>query len=217
MDIKGKKIAFLGDSITEGVGVSDISRVYWKLLEERDGCVSYGFGISGSRIAKQYTPSEPRMDKYFATRIPELTEDADMVVVFGGTNDYGHGDAPIGEFSDRDDGTFYGALHNLCQGLMEKYPTGTILFMTPLHRAVEDKYINDYGVRNVGTLKDYVEIIKEVCEYYSIPVLDLYALSGIQPQIEVNRQVYAPDGLHPSDAGNELIYSRLSAFIKNLL
>jgi lysophospholipase L1-like esterase len=100
---------------------------------------------------------------------------------------------------------------------MEKYPRAAIVFMTPLHRAVEDSYINEYGVRNVGTLKDYVEVIKEVCEYYAIPTLDLYSVSGIQPQIEVNRNVYAPDGLHPSDAGNELIYSRLSAFLKNLL
>ncbi len=217
MIIKGKKINFLGDSITEGVGVSSIDKVYWKLLEKNDGCDVWADGIGGTRIAKQMAIDESVfVRKYFASRVPDMRPEADIVVVFGGTNDYGHGDAPFGEFSDRDVDTFYGAYHTLCIDLMKKYPKAQLVIMTPCHRLNEERYLNDHGIRNVGTLKDYVEAIKEVAEYYGIPVVDLYKNSGMQPEIESNREIYMPDGLHPSDAGHELIYSRLKGLLESL-
>ena len=35
-----------------------------------------------------------------------MDSDADVVVVFGGTNDFGHGDAKLGTFESRDPYTF---------------------------------------------------------------------------------------------------------------
>ena len=54
MELKGTKINFLGDSITEGHGASSIDHVYWKLLEKNDGVIaavtgSAGRGSPGSR------------------------------------------------------------------------------------------------------------------------------------------------------------------------
>ena len=43
-----------------------------------------------------------------------------------GTNDFGHGDAPLGSFSDRTPYTFYGACHLLMESLINKYPASTI-------------------------------------------------------------------------------------------
>lgn len=51
MDLKGKKIAFLGDSITAGVGASSLEKAYWNVLSELSGAECYGYGISGTRIA----------------------------------------------------------------------------------------------------------------------------------------------------------------------
>ena len=94
MELKGLKINFLGDSITEGYGISSIDRVYWKLLADNDGVIARGYGISGTRIARQRVPSpEPRWDLNFGMRVNDMDPDADVIVVFGGTNDYGHGDA----------------------------------------------------------------------------------------------------------------------------
>ena len=217
MNIQNKKILFLGDSITEGYGPQDIENVYWKRLERNCGCISVGYGISGTRIARQQKPSvNPREDQYFRSRVASMDQDADVVVVFGGTNDYGHGDAAIGHFDDRTDDTFYGALHNLYTDLIAKYPTAQLVVMTPLHRVGENKVYNDFGVRCVGSLQDYVNIIMEVAGYYGIPVLDLHRLSGIQPEVPALREAYAPDGLHPNDAGHALLYSRLKGFLETL-
>ena len=216
MKLKGMTINFLGDSITQGVGVSEDSKRYFELIKNEYGLAAVnGYGISGTRLARQAVPSnEPSFDRFFASRVDEMKEDADAVVVFGGTNDFGHGDAPLGEFSDRTPDTFYGACHDLYTRLIEKYPGKPIVIMTPLHRAEEDEARVKHGVS--VTLKTYVDIIREVAEYYSLPVCDMFKASGLQPRVPVIAEKFVPDGLHPNDAGHEIIAARLGAFLANL-
>ena len=218
MELKGLKINFLGDSITEGHGTSSKENVYWNVLGKRTGAVVRGYGIGGTRFAKQTVPSQnPRHDLDFIMRAKDMDPDADLIVVFGGTNDFGHGDAPIGNFNDRDNTTFYGACHTLFTDLINKYPEAIIVVMTPLHRCNEDNLRGDgFKAVDVAPLSTYVKIIKEVAEYYSLPVLDMWAVSGIQPKIPVIKQKYCPDGLHPNDAGHKLMADRLEGFIKSL-
>ena len=217
MDIQNKKILFLGDSITEGYGPKDYESVYWKQFAKNDGCTVCAYGIGGTRIARQQKPSvNPREDQYFRSRVEQMEADADVVVVFGGTNDYGHGDAAMGCFDDRTDDTFYGALHNLYTDLIAKYPTAQLVVMTPLHRVNENQAYNGIGVRCVGCLEDYVDVICEVAGYYGIPVLDSYRMSGLQPENPVIRETYVPDGLHPNDAGHARLYNLLKSFLQSL-
>lgn len=212
MELKGLKANFLGDSITEGVGVPSVEFTYWNQLKEKFGLAeARGYGISGTRFARQRVPySNPRFDLDFCSRVDEMDPDADLVVVFGGTNDFGHGDALLGCFEDRTPETFYGACHYLMTHLLNRYPNGTIVFMTPLHREVERK------PDKVHTLSAYVAIIREVAEYYGIPVMDLYANSGIQPQVKIMKETYCPDGLHPNVAGAARIADRLGNFLLSL-
>lgn len=219
MEIKGLKINFLGDSITEGAGVSTPENIYWNLIKRVYGAeIVRGYGIGGTRIARQKKPSaEPRWDRDFCSRFGEMDDDADVVVVFGGTNDFGHGDAPLGQMSDRTVDTFYGACHTLFEGLINKYPDATIVIMTPLHRCNEDNLRGDgYKESEVADLLTYVNIIKEIASYYSLPLLDLWSVSSLQPKVEIIKQKYCPDGLHPNDAGHAIIASRLAGFIKTL-
>ena len=65
------------------------------------------------------------------------------------------------------------------------------------------------------TLKSYVDVIKSTAEYYSIPVLDLFSLSGIYPDVEESKMAWCPDGLHPNDAGAEKIAKLLKLFLEN--
>lgn len=219
MKLEGLKINFLGDSITEGVGTSDSSKIYHSLLKEEANLKeARNFGISGTRYAVQLNPEEGSLVDVnsFAERYDEMNDDADVVVVFGGTNDFGHGDAPLGSFSDRTPETFYGACHYLYRGLIKKYIGKPVIIMTPLHRTGEQKNTGSVKTDGVGTLKEYVNIIREVAEYYSLPVLDLYAQSGIQPDIPEIREKYMPDGLHPSDDGNRVICDKLRKFLESL-
>lgn len=137
-------------------------------------------------------------------------------MVFRGTNDFGHGDSTIVGFNSRDECTFYGALHILCTRLINKYPHSEIIFMTPLHRVNENAAINEIGLKHEVLLSGYVDIIKEVAGYYGLPVLDLFRTSGIQPNVDIIKEIYMPDGLHPSDAGAEKIAKRLYNFLLSL-
>lgn len=216
MELKGTKINFLGDSITEGAGTSSHDKMFTMLIEREYGAICQNYGIGGTRIARQKTPTEEKWDRDFISRVPEMDNDADIVVVFGGTNDFGHGDAPLGTMSDRTPYTFYGALHCLYTALTEKYPDVPVVILTPLHRLNEDSPKGDNKPEPVGTLKEYVNIIREVAEYYSLPVLDLYKESGLQPKVPVIQQKYIPDGLHPNDDGNAILAHKIARFLETL-
>lgn len=215
MELNNLKVNFLGDSITYGHGLSSSKKRFTNLIAKEYGIIPRNYGISGTRIAKQINPSiKPVWDKDFISRVAEMDEDADLVVVFGGTNDFGHGDAPLGTMEDRNAYTFYGALHTLYTDLINKYPTSKIVVITPLHRTDE----NAKGIKTdfEASLIDYVEIIRQVAEYYSLPVLDLYKTSGLQPNISVIKEKYIPDGLHPNEEGHKILAEKIAKFLIGL-
>ena len=219
MVLEGKTVNILGDSITEGVGASCEENRYTDVFAREFGVKVNNYGVSGSRIARQRMSTGERRDRDFCMRMEEMDESADAVVVFGGTNDFGHGDAPLGEFTDRTPDTFYGACHYLMSGLMDRYCGKPVVIMTPLHRVEEDSPDGDGGgmrMGNTALLCEYRRILMEAAAYYGFPVLDLYAVSGMQPRHPVCRERLMPDGLHPSDEGHAIIAHRLGKFLEML-
>ena len=215
MELNNKKIAFLGDSITEGAGVHTPDSLYWKQIAAITGAQCYGYGISGTRIAPQH-PQEAG-DQYYGSRVEQMIPDADVVVVFGGTNDFGHGNAALGTIADRTNGTFYGACHCLLKQLIERYPNAQIVVMTPLHRESENEVVNsELGIRRCGPLSIYVQAIRDVAEFFGMPVVDLFRNCMIQPRIPALKEKYMPDGLHPNDAGHVLITRCLLSVLEQL-
>ena len=213
MELRQCKINFLGDSITAGAGTSAPDKTFCGVIERKYGAVCRNYGIGGTRIARQQHKTDICYDSEdFCSRFCKMEQDADVVVVFGGTNDYGHGEAPIGLTTDRTGDTYYGACHELIRGLIEKYPSATIVVMTPIHRENEDAP----SMGNGKPMQLYVDILREVCEKYSVPVLDLWASSGIVPDVPSNKEKLCPDGLHPCNEGNRIIASRLIGFLRAL-
>ncbi len=206
MNMKEKRIIFLGDSITAGVGASTAEKRYERVVGRALGCTTINHGISATRIANQ--KGEPMYGPSFCQRFSEMEDEADIIFVFGGTNDYGHGDAPIGAPGDKTPDTFYGACDYLFSGLIKKYPGSLIIIMTPMHREGECIPNN-----NGAILKTYVDIIRKTAEKYSLPVLDLWKNSGVYPDISESKDAFASDGLHPNDAGHRLIAQRILGFL----
>ena len=54
-------------------------------------------------------------------------------------------------------------------------------------------------------IKKYDEIMREVCEEYNIPYLDIFGLLDVTD---------FEDGLHPNSVGHEKIYARVKAFLE---
>ena len=224
MELKGKKIAFLGDSITEGVGVNDIANCRYDNVLKRELELKevYNYGISGTRLSHQSVPSEkPRFDLCFCGRAYNITQDADIIVVYGGVNDYIHGDAPIGSPEDRTPATFWGAVYFLMNLLKTQYKDKTVVFMTPARAHVGGTpdtlpSPNPNKKSDAMPLVNYVEIIKERAHQFDIPVLDLYHELGIDPNNADERLKYTADGLHFNDAGQAVLAKRLGDFLKAL-
>ena len=224
MNLQNKIIDFLGDSITEGTGVSDKeNNRYDNILKKTYGLkATYNYGIGGTRLAHQSTPSEkPRHDLCFCGRAYDLNRDADVIVVYGGINDYLQGDAPIGQMGDKTPATFYGAVYFLMNLLRTEYAGKTVVFMTPARCCYSGLTSNAPSNRRIKRADamptlGYVNIIKETAKQFDIPVLDLYHNLGIDPNNEEDRIKYTSDGLHFNDAGHHIIAKKLGAFLETL-
>lgn len=140
-----------------------------------------------------------------------MVENADLICVFGGTNDFGHGDAPFGKIGDKTRATFCGALYELSETLLYRYPTAQIVFFTPLHRLGEQTPAHKPDGDRL--LADYVEAIRKNAEYFSFPVLDLWKVSGMQPAAADVQRRRMPDGLHPNDEGHRKLFEIIDAFL----
>ena len=219
MELKNKTINFLGDSITEGCGTSCNEAIFHSVLKERYGLKeARNYGKGGTRIARQGEITSLVRDSDFILRASLMDHNADAVVVFGGTNDFGSGQAPLGFPEDRGLYTFYGALHTLIQYLIGEYCGKQIIFITPLHRHNENGGLGTWKPDGVEQrpLKDYVKAVKDVCEHYSVPVLDLFGsgeLAGNTPEFY---KEYMPDGLHPNDKGHAIMAHKLGKLLENL-
>ena len=210
---KDKKITIMGDSITYGYDGTDASLVakpYPWIIQDLLGVPVYNYGISGSTIsgggASTSIPGNFPMNIRYADMVY-----ADYILVLGGVNDYIITSTPLGTKGDTTNQTFYGALKILIVGLIKKYPTGKIGFMTPLRKA------NDTAPNGAGlTLKQYRDAIIDMCEDYCIPVLDLYTKGGCHPNIEAWKNANLPDGLHPNQAYYRRLALQIAQFIQTI-
>ena len=210
MDLKGKTVIFLGDSITEGAAASSPDKIFHSVAaRELELGKAVNAGIGGTRIARQ----QDRSDAYeragnFNVRAQTLGE-ADLVVVLGGTNDFGHGDAPFGEMGDDTYDTFCGACRRLFAFLTEKYGRGRVAAVTPLHRADESI------ARRGKTLADYAAALGRIAREAGVPVLDMQENRVLDPNTAQGAPLFA-DGLHPTDAGHAVFGRAVAAFLRAL-
>lgn len=213
----GKKITFLGDSITAGVGASSSVNRYSTVLSNSLGMTENNMGISGTVIAT----GGHRTSRI--NHISSIPLDSDYVGVLLGINDFDQckNDGTsryycLGDFNSRDTSTIYGALHVYCQELIKRFreQDTKIFFMTP----VITSWNNSVGVRDWDqskknacgySLPELVNAIKEVTSYYGIVTLDLNQLSGVTSSD-------FSDGIHPNDSGMKKMADTIEEFlIKN--
>ncbi|EOU2014440.1 SGNH/GDSL hydrolase family protein [Clostridium perfringens] len=195
-DLSNLKWNVLGDSITHAPGKS---RNYHSIIGEEENILVRNYGVSGSRISLGHggTPGNE-----FCTRFEKMSDDADIITVFGGIND-ANNKLPVGNFEDREKTTLYGAMHILCQGLHKKYIGKRLGFITPLN----------YGN---AEHKPYIDCIKEVCSYYSIPCLDMWSNGLVITHIQEIMEELCPDGLHPNEKGHDIIARKVKQFLYTL-
>lgn len=193
---EGKRVAFLGDSITEMNGYQGLLRRYLN--------TSRGFthAVSGTQLTG--------LDRSFTQRAEEITEQVDLIFVFGGTNDF-HVGAPIGTPDDKaSTETFCGAVRKVCEILTAQHPDALIVFATPLQRT-NPPGTGEHDKNSLGlSLAAYRQAIIDVCAQFKIPVLDFYNTSEITEQ---TAEQYLFDGLHPNQEGFKVIAREIAQYL----
>lgn len=206
-------INFLGDSITQGAGADCAEGKYTSYVCRNMGAKEINLGLSGTRIAKQTRRTNNPDDEVFMRRAVLIEKDADFTFVFGGTNDFGHGDAPFGALGDCTDDTFYGAFDNLVAYLVGVLDKNKLCFILPLQRADADNEYGD-GTKEVpGKVLDaYIRAEVEVLQKYGVEYL---CLDEAFPKAEMYPgSKLTGDGLHPSPFGHKLLGDCLIAYLK---
>lgn len=138
----------------------------------------------------------------FITRIEAVSdpETYDLVVVFGGINDYIQ-NIPMGESESDKTANFKPAVDYFFQYLVDNFTQARIAVLSPLRTYAT--FANAVGNKQT----DYADYIKSVAKSYCLPVLNLTDESGFCPFIESfnERWTLIPegytghDGVHPTE------------------
>lgn len=214
-----KKVACLGDSITEGdSGEGGLIDSYVPKLKKYIGTSAQNFGKSGALITKKTDD-----DISFVNRVGAI-KGQDVVTIFGGINDF-QWNAPLGTMADGIDKptTFFGALKYVITTLAATNPKAKLMLITPMKTTKFQYHTYDSNGNlmqnaNGNTQLDFVNAIKQVGEYYSIPVLDMYSNSNYSPYLpgQIGHDYFTVDGLHPTTHGYERIAQTIGHAINNL-
>ena len=218
----GKKVAYLGDSITDKRHVGT-KKNYWQYLEESLEMKPLVYGINGQRF--YHIPAQlEKLEK-------EQGNNFDAIFIFCGTNDFNAGFF-LGEWYkyqeekvnvngnivprkrrilNMDNTSFRGTINIALKLIKEKYPDKQVILLTPIHRGFasfgktnvqqDESYCNK---RNLY-IDDYVNVIKEAANVWAVNVIDLNAICGLYPNLPSYADCFANkerDLLHPNAKGH---------------
>ena len=210
----GKILCTYGDSIT--------AQQTWQDYIQRELGFSkyYNHGVGGIRLMAMAT------DECLA----EITEDFDVILVMGGTNDWAQ-DRTIGTENDinTDDqtfiGTFYGGLNALIKKLTTKYPTKRIVFMTqtPTKNSNGENFFLKKGSAdglknsNGDTTRDFAKATLNACGNNHVPCIDLNSLVGWNEN-NISSFVLNENDMffHPTSIGGKRMAECISGFLKSI-
>ncbi len=219
---KGKRVAFLGDSMTDKRRIGTTC-IYWEYLQELLGIEPLVYGISGNQWDGIYKQ---------ALKLHEEHHDSiDAILIFAGTNDYNRG-IPLGKFfsettketnhngkivtrkyrtSLENDTTFCGRINKTMAYLKSNFPQQQIVVLTPIHRGYarfndknvqpDENFANEEGL----FIESYVNTLKEAATIWAVPVIDLFSTSGLYPLSDSQAQYFNQpdtDRLHPNASGD---------------
>ncbi len=210
----GMTLMTMGDSITYG---STTPWTYPSRVAASLGMILNNVGASGTRVRYAFTKTTP-----------ESLLEADIITIAYGTNDFKI-ETPLGVISDTttprsllDDptykanestaGSFYADYKGVIEGIFAANPNARVMLITPIRRTQAAGTGTDTNSRG-HKLIDYVNAVKEIAQYYSLPVLDNYNTSGFN---QVTMPVWLSDGLHPTEwAQQNVMTPKIAGFIES--
>ncbi len=219
----GKRVAFLGDSITDKCHVGT-TKNYWGFLQDYLGVEPLVYGVNGAQW-----DHIPKQAKLLAE---EHGDDVDCVIVFAGTNDY-NSSIPLGSWfretadmvevsgpitvkrrqriPEMDGATLRGRINIALDYIRRTFVRQQVILLTPIHRGFAT-----FGPGNIQPVEtwanalglfidDYIRVVREAGDHWAVPVIDLDRISGLLPRYEEHFGFFhdvKTDRLHPNAEGH---------------
>lgn len=214
----GKTMLVAGDSITESnFRASSNWHDYLKDWLNLGSVVNEARSGSGLIKVSNTTPN-------MVTRVDTWDNTVDYVAIMGNMNDgvypTTNTGVPVGSLGDMypSQETVYGAAAYIITTTINRMPLVPIVWISSTPRASTSDLGLDYGTD--GWFIDYLNALKDVCNYYNVPFLDLYNESGLRPFNATHNATYFSstpdpngDGIHPNAAGQEIMARKILPFI----
>lgn len=220
--LRNKKVLVMGDSIsTDAYG----NYTKWVTVLKNNGFFSSDT-LNNSQHATgfvaQYT-GEGQSDNDFIDRITAVADkdSYDLVIVFGGINDYIQ-NIQMGESGQDKDTYFKPAVDYFFEYLVKNFTQARLVVLSPL-RTYNIWKNTASGSQATGHYQtEYADYIREVARKYCLPVLNLTEESGFCPFVDEFKAKWTlkpsgtgnGDGVHPNAAYQE---SYLAPMIKGFL
>lgn len=208
--LEGKKVAVIGDSITEldGKTVNKVGKIsgYQEAFRQQGATVvTYGYG--GATYAlydKKITANEHRSIYDMIVKTKVDFKDVDVVTLFGGTNDVARGYS-LGTPTDKTAVTTLGGLKGIIDYVKANNPKCQIFVFTPIQRTDNTAIQGKMEAAALG--------IMEVAKSYNLPTDNMMENSGITLESQ-NQAKYLYDKLHPNSDGMALVGQRMVEVIE---
>lgn len=226
-ELGGKKIIVIGDSMVYGNTVGEKNTWSAKIAEKigldyvvsssgitsKTENVMVNAGVNGVMLSNNNAPFASNISDAVINRYSGMDSNADYVVVFAGTNDawaLSRNEIQLGETDSVDDTTFNGALNVLMQGLLTKYPSGKIAFITP--------YIAPSSNAGAASREAIINAIKAACiRNGGIPCFDNSIRGGIDWNNTAQKTALTQnDGTHLNTTGHAWVSTKYKAFMESL-
>lgn len=217
--------------------VSNVNEMWWKRLCNATGMEPLVIDAwSGSTIAYNARDNQdnftPMCSDERTSRLGVDGTNPDIIIISGGTNDFNRSTedrTPLGDIDDsvtsidreavlNGTSTFAESYASTIQRLQANYPHAIIVCASLYYC----NYTRPFKHNSVGvTARSYNEVIKKVCEYMSVPYMQIYDL-GFSIN---NYKYYAGDSVtspvHANAAGQAVIANRyievLPTLVKQIL
>ena len=203
--LKGKKIVFYGDSITQ-------QNYYPPIIKKYYNCNVINLGVGGSMIS---APNGDSTSFCNETRLQTIPKDTDFIFIMGGTNDWNRARIGTLDFSSKtiDTTNFKGGLAYVIKYISENIPNATLVVCTAIggrgeSAGVPSLYplIDQFGQSTL----DIRNATLEVANAFNIDTCDTWSC-GING---FNRVKYISDTVHPTEEGANLIANYIINYLK---
>lgn len=226
---KGKKVLVLGDSIsTDAYG----NYTKWVSVLQNQGFLpadTTNNSQHATGFVARYTAENANAQNSFVQRIQavENKSDYDMVIVFGGINDYIQNVEMGGETGKTNTAVYFKpAVDWFFSYLVKNFTQARIVVLSPLR--TYNVYKNTAGgSQATGHYQtEYADYIRQVAKSYCLPVLNLTEESGFCPFVDefkakwtlVPNGYTSADGVHPNAAYNEkYLAPMIREFLRNCM